>query len=184
MPSYVAVILGVVLAIIATVAACIFIMPENKTKTLNKFLYFVHKLINFKFLLIEKILKILYVFSTASVILIGFFLLFSVKENYIASILGAYSSSHWMGGYGLALMIVGPIVIRLVYESLMMFILLVNNTIAIKNKLYGDADEKKEDSGSSVKPNYVFCRDCGTRYDENAGGCPNCQKDEKSDSDQ
>ena len=41
----------------------------------------------------------------------------------------------WLGGYGLLLMILGPIVVRLIFEFLMMALLLVKNVISINNKL-------------------------------------------------
>ena len=46
----------------------------------------------------------------------------------------------WMGGIGLLIMIIGPIVIRILFESTMLFILLVQNVIEINKKL-----SKKED---------------------------------------
>lgn len=41
----------------------------------------------------------------------------------------------WLGGYGLLLMILGPIVVRLIFEFVMMALLLVKNVISINNKL-------------------------------------------------
>ena len=56
MPVYVATILGSVFAIAATVLSLIFITPENKRKTLNKFFAFLADLFNFKYLILEKII--------------------------------------------------------------------------------------------------------------------------------
>ena len=41
----------------------------------------------------------------------------------------------WAGGYGLLLIVFGPIIVRIIYEALVMFVLLVKNTIQINNKL-------------------------------------------------
>lgn len=169
---------GGVISLGLTIVACIFLMGENKAKKLNNFWYTIHKLINFKSLIISKILKFLYVFSTCVAICIGFFLLFSVK-----SYGGWYGGGKtWMGGYGIALMILGPIVIRLVYELLMMFVILVENTIAIREKLTGkpaDDDSLLQPKEETVPPNYVFCPKCGERYDENKGECPKCSGKKK-----
>lgn len=120
-------IVAFILAIVAVVLAFIFITPEKKRPKLNKFGQFVHDTLNFKYLIVEKILQALYMFFTAYVILTGFFMLFMVEDGYF--------EDRWLGGYGLLVMIVGPIAIRLVYELLMMAVLLVKNVISINNKL-------------------------------------------------
>ncbi len=163
-------ILGAVFAIVATILAMIFIMPQSRVPKLNKFLYALHNIANFKSLLIEKIIKVLYVFSTCYVILAGFFMLFSwTKVSYF----GYTASTHYNGGAGILLLIFGPILVRLIYEGLMMFIILVNNTIELR-KHFCDADQGSEvHHAEKVEPNYVFCSQCGTRYNANAGNCPN-----------
>lgn len=173
----VAYILGAAFAVIATVLAAILIMPQSRVPKLNKFLYALHNIANFKSLLIEKIIKVLYVFSTCYVILAGFFMLFSWTN---VSYFGYTSSTHYNGGKGILLIIFGPIIIRLVYEALMMFIILVNNTIELR-KHFCDADQGKElNDQKKAEPHYVFCSQCGTRYNENAGGCPNgCENTDK-----
>lgn len=50
----------------------------------------------------------------------------------------------WMGGYGLLIIILGPIAIRLSYELMMMAILLLKNVISINHKL---ADQTGKGSG-------------------------------------
>ncbi len=142
MSTTLCIVLGVMLALAATVLAVIFILPEKKASSKNAFVRFLHKIISFKSLMLDKILKILYIFSTAYVILTGFLMLFGFENLF-----GGYSyylRPTWLGGYGLLLIFVGPIVVRIVYESLMMFILLVRNTIDIRNKLYNE--EAKSDN--------------------------------------
>lgn len=121
-----------VLAIAATVLAFIFIVPEKRREKLNAFGKFLHDLCSFKFLVVEKILQALYIFSTAFVILFGVLQLFNVQRDYWTG------ASRWMGGTGLLCIIVGPIAVRLSYELMMMAILLVKNVISINRKL---ADE-------------------------------------------
>lgn len=126
-------IIAVVLAIAATVLAFIFVVPEKRREKLNAFGKFLHDLCSFKFLVVEKILQALYIFSTAFIILYGVLQLFNVQRDYWTG------ASRWMGGTGLLCIIVGPIAVRLSYELMMMMaILLVKNVISINRKL---ADE-------------------------------------------
>lgn len=174
------------LAIAATVLAFVFIVPEKRREKLNAFGKFLHDTCNFKYLVVEKLLQALYIFSTALVILNGFFLLFQ-------SVYG-----HWLGGYGILIMVVGPIVLRLLYELLMMVVLLVKNVIGINNKLKnqngdtatGDVFAAPDVSGmrevirqrreaatqTPAAPQPHFCTKCGSPLDE-AGNCPNCTKE-------
>lgn len=125
-------IIAVVLAIAATVLAFIFIVPEKRREKLNAFGKFLHDLCSFKFLVVEKILQALYIFSTAFIVLYGVLQLFNVQRDYWTG------ASRWMGGTGLLCIIVGPIAVRLSYEMMMMAVLLVKNVISINRKL---ADE-------------------------------------------
>lgn len=174
------------LAIAATVLAFVFIVPEKRREKLNAFGKFLHDTCNFKYLVVEKLLQALYIFSTALVILNGFFLLFQ-------SVYG-----HWLGGYGILIMVVGPIVLRLLYELLMMMVLLVKNVIGINNKLKNqngdtatgdvfaapDVSEMREvirqrreaATQAAAAPQPHFCTKCGSPLDE-AGNCPNCTKE-------
>lgn len=184
-------ILAAVFAVAATVCAFIFVVPEKSGK--NKFLQVLSDILNFKTLFIEKFMQALYILATAYVILFGFFMLFYVQEGYS----GYYYSrpAQWYGGYGLLLMIVGPIAIRLVYEVIMMSILLVKNVIQINGKLKNQNDDSsvrdmfavpKIERKAPVQPaapvqNNVpmqpaaFCTECGSRTNPD-GTCPNCGK--------
>ena len=164
--------LALVFAIVATVLAFVFIVPEKKRSRLNGFGKFLHDTVNFKFLIVEKILQALYILLTAFVILLGFFMLFYVQDYYYDTV--------WFGGYGILVMILGPIVIRLIYEFLMMAVLLVKNVIQINNKLKSESDQSAEDIFTA--PNIQipvstsenkFCQHCGTKVTEGAF-CPQC----------
>ena len=194
-------IIAVVLAIAATVLAFIFIVPEKRREKLNAFGKFLHDLCSFKFLVVEKILQALYIFSTAFIVLFGVLQLFNVQRDYWTG------ASRWMGGTGLLCIIVGPIAVRLSYELMMMAILLVKNVISINRKLAdetgsvgGDvfaapdveelkkAIQRKEPRPQPqpqppVQPQPVweeparpaqFCRECGSRLEN--GVCPQCGK--------
>lgn len=174
MPLIVAQIIGLVLAIAGTVLACIFILPEKKRASLNKFFQVVADIFNFKTLFIEKILKVLYVLSTLYCLIAGFFMLFS-GVSYSASYWGGESSFHSYALYGLLTMILGPIVVRIVYELLMLAILMVQNIITINKKIPAPNEEtpaaKTEEPVPA--PKMLYCTQCGTQYDANKGGCPN-----------
>ena len=129
----VALILGIVLGIAGLVLSLIFITPEKKREKLPKFFKFLHDLFNFKFLVIEKVMQALYIFLTIFVIVFGFFTIFSF-ESY-------YGHVVYLGAPGFLILIFGPIVVRLMYEGIMMFIILVKNTIKINEKL-GTPEDK------------------------------------------
>ncbi|MBR6594423.1 MAG: hypothetical protein IKK83_04500 [Clostridia bacterium] len=139
-------ILGFISALVCTILVCIFVLPEKKRPSLNGFFKGLHDIFNFKQLLIEKILKFCYVFATLSSILTGFFMLFSVETYYDYSYYGITEHTSWVGYRGLLVMLLGPIVIRLIFEASMMFILLVKNVIQINGKLKSrnDSEENKD----------------------------------------
>ncbi len=115
---------AVLSAIAATVLAYIFIIPESKRPKLNGLLKKVHDVLNFKTLFIEIMLKALYVFATALCIFTGLFGIFSALFTHASFALGYF-----------ALMIGGPIAVRITYEILMMFIILVKNVTDINKKM-------------------------------------------------
>ena len=141
-------ILSIVLAIAATVLVLIFITPEKNREKLPKFFVIVADIFNFKHLLIENILKVLYIFSTLFSILYGFFNIFSFVPGgfTVNPYTGAVSETLvWTGWKGFLILIFAPIAIRLAYEGIMMFILLVKNTIDINKKLKNQNVEKKDE---------------------------------------
>lgn len=180
-------IIATILAIIATVAAFILVVPESKREKLGRFGKFLHDAVNFKFLIVEKILQALYIFVTAYLILCGFFMLFMAPET--------WTGRHWLGGYGILLMVLGPIAVRLCYELLMMAVLLLKNVISINNKLRNQNEGKAQDGvfaapdmsalrqqlhSKAVRPQSSqnpsapnFCSKCGSPLNED-GKCPNC----------
>lgn len=183
-------IIATILAIIATVAAFILVVPESKREKLGRFGKFLHDAVNFKFLIVEKILQALYIFVTAHLILCGFFMLFMAPET--------WTGRHWLGGYGILL--------------LMMAVLLLKNVISINRKLKNQ-NERSADADLFAVPELhrtqpsqpaapvtpvapaapaqrstpfqpaeqaapaapSFCTRCGAHLDEN-GHCPNCDQ--------
>lgn len=137
--SAIIVILSVIFSLAATVLALIFIVPEKKRAKLNKFGKFLHDVCNFKFLVIEKILQFFYILATAYTIIGGFFTLFTFERRY--SYYYYSSSTEWVGYWGFVMMILGPIVVRIAYEILMLAIIAIKNIIQINNKLKNQNDD-------------------------------------------
>ena len=177
-------ILTLVFAILATVLAFIFVVPAKRRNRLNALGKVVHDVLNFKFLFIEKVLQALYIFATASVIFYGFFLLFYVQKGYN---FGGYyrSPDRWFGGYGLLIMLLGPIVVRIVFESVMMFILLIKNVIQINNKLKSENNNSEDIFATPIAsalnqqayyaaPASSICPHCGYAIEPGSTFCPYC----------
>ncbi|MBQ9805835.1 MAG: hypothetical protein IJW49_04945 [Clostridia bacterium] len=184
------------LAIAATVLAFIFIVPDKRRNNLPGLLRVAHDLFNFKYLIVEKIMQALYIFSTLYTILYGFFTIFTAFDSYTYRVYDGFGEYHyetsyeWYGWRGLIIMILGPILLRLAYEGIMLIILLVKNVIQINNKLKNQNEGevasmfdipkiplKKDDAPveteAQAQPAPSFCTQCGTMLDAN-GNCPTC----------
>ncbi len=164
-------ILAFIGAIVCTVLLMVLVTPEKRRSGLNKFFKAVADICNFKGLVLEYIVRALYIFLTILTVLMGFFTLFTQPME------------------GLLLMVLGPIVLRIFFELSMMIILLVKNVIQINKKLPGQVDdpmkldiaaavaeakaEPKAAETAADEPKMVFCAQCGTQYDASKGGCPN-----------
>ncbi|MBQ8836103.1 MAG: hypothetical protein IJ002_01180 [Clostridia bacterium] len=126
-------VIAAIAAIAAVVLLYIFVIPEKRRENLPKIGQIAHDIFNFKTLFIEKILKFLYVLFTVAFVCVGVFSLLSFTVYDYGSWGGI--QVEWHGGHGLLLLILGPIALRLVYETILMFVLLVKNVIQINNKL-------------------------------------------------
>jgi hypothetical protein len=133
-------IIAATLTVVATVLLYIFVLPEKKRDGLPKVGQIVHDILHFKSLFIEKIIRFFYVLTTVWCVLTGFLMLFGITtyEGYY------YSHTEWYGGYGILLMILGPIALRVVFETIMMGILLVKNVMQINNKLKSSEENIEE----------------------------------------
>ena len=139
MPALVGLIIGLVLGVGGTVCLYIFVLPEKKRAGLPGFFKVLHDFFNMKFLVIEKILKFIYILNTVVCISVGVFMLMSMVYVRFGST--RISTGYSMAPLGLILIFVGPVVCRLIHEGVMMMILLVKNTMEINQKL-----KKQEDA--------------------------------------
>ena len=172
-------ILAIILAIAATVLAFIFIVPSKKREKLGGFMRFLHDFLNFKFLIIEKILQALYILCTAYCICFGVTSLFSFTYYEY------WGDSHlsWGGGVGILTLLIGPFIVRLVYEGLMLTLILIKNVIQINNKIKDETGKGADPFGSM--PNireFVPARNNNARpaapqqQAPNFGAAPNAQQ--------
>ena len=173
----VALIIGAVSALICSIVLFVLVMPKSRDGQLPRFWQVVHNYFHFKQLFVEAALKFLFAFFTFFCIVCGFFLLFcSTEVRY-----GFYYTDRSLALYGLGLMLLGPLVLRLVYEVTMMFVLLVQNVIDINKKLKGNVSAGSAApvvSAAPVAPSAPVkpvCPVCGIPYDPNVSDfCHNC----------
>lgn len=145
--------LSILGAIVLTVFFCLKILPAKFDGAFSKKLpQQIHNYFNFKTLYLETIFKVLFTFLTLACIIVG--VLTATVGNacqFIGNIIDAIDYDY-MGSWiwrrlftnffsGIALAVVGPIALRLVYEIFMMFILLVKNVIDINGKLKAPEEE-------------------------------------------
>ena len=150
-----------VATIVFTILAYKYIVSESKRPGLNKLGQFLNDLVNFKFLVIEKILQFFYVLTTIACICGGICMIFAF-ESYSYTLYGqTQTSSQWYGWVGILAVIFGPVLIRIVYEGMMLFLLLVKNVIQINKRLNSqDSEEYKVPSLKELldKENFSFLR--------------------------
>ena len=105
-------IIALVLAIVGGILVY-FLFVKAKTEPKGKFAKWLKDFLSFKIMWIEPILKVIYYVATIFTVLYSF--------TFLA-----------LGGYGflmfLMCLVLGPIIIRIVYEATMMFIMIWRNT--------------------------------------------------------
>ena len=121
-------VLGFVGGIALTVWLYRMVLPAAKDGTFEKPIYQkLHDYFHFKKLYLEDVLRALFVLATAICVAMGAFLLLGYTGY------GYYKVSTFLPG--VMTLVLGPVVLRLTYEGIMMFLLLVKNTIEINAKL-------------------------------------------------
>lgn len=113
-------IVALLLALAATICAYIFLLPESKRDRLPGWAKVIADILNFKYLFLDGVLRVTYIFLTAFCILSGLFLLFS------------------KGWPGLVMMLLMPILVRIIYECSMLVLILVRNVTEINKKMKGE----------------------------------------------
>ncbi len=128
--------LYIVVALLITAFVLIVITPSNKDGQLNKVFQCLHDFFNFKKMYIIIVLKAIVIFLTVLSIIYGFRLMFGFN------VYGYHYNTFWQG---LALLVLGPVVVRLSYEILWLSISAAIATIQIRDKMYGKEESKYSD---------------------------------------
>ena len=102
-------VLAVVLAIVGGILVYTLFLNNKKLK-LNGFLAWLKNFLNFKTMMLEVILKVLYLIATIYVILSSFSL---IGTNFLLFLIT---------------LVLGPVIVRIIFESALMFIMIWKNT--------------------------------------------------------
>ena len=160
--------LGTIATIVLMILAYKFIIPEKKRANLNPLGRFLHDVFNFKFLIIEKVLRFFYVLATIACVCYGVCMIFGI--NIYHSYYSDKTYFDWYGIYGLLAALIGPFVIRLAYETIMMGILLVKNVMQINKKLKEQAEEDAYQAPSfkelANKENFSFIKNIAKKPEQ------------------
>lgn len=145
--------LGAAAVVAAMVLLYLRVLPKKLDGTFsNRYLQMLHNYFNFKTLYIESVLKFLFTLLTVCCIVVGivgvlsaiFGLLgglvdlFDYGGRYFRYLIGNFFSTV-LGSIAIA--VIGPVMVRLVYEGTMMLIMLVKNVIDINNKIKASAED-------------------------------------------
>lgn len=134
------------IAIAATVLLFIKVVPAKYDGTFSKKIFQkAHDYFNFKKLYLESIIKVLFTFLSIACVVGGILMatvgntIWAISKSIEYAALGISSGwifttyiTYFFAGIGIA--VLGPVVLRLVYEGFMMFIILVKNVVEINNK--------------------------------------------------
>lgn len=163
--------LGSIAALALTILLYIKVMPRKLDGTFdNPWLQRLHDFFHFKKLYLEEVLKFLYVLATVATVCVGVFMLLSYYESWSWSYYGGgHTTKESLFLYGLLMIVGGPISVRLAYEVLMMFILVVKNVIDINNKM----PKTNEKPVEYVAPANT-CPTCGKELPDGASFCTGC----------
>ena len=172
----VALALGSIAGVVLTILLYIKVLPRKNDGTFDKpIVQFLHDFFHFKKLYLEEVLKFVYVLATVATVCVGAFLLLGYQESW--SYYGG-SSKESTFLYGLAMIVGGPISLRLGYEVVMMFILLVKNTIDINTKLPAKDEQTapvaQEIPSAPAEPVVTTCPNCGAVLGSDNVFCTNC----------
>ena len=181
--NYTAGVLGILaLAVALTALLMVLVLPKEKDGHLPAVFQLIYDLFTPKVLVIEKLLQILYVFLTCLAVLYGIVVFFSGFFTGLGNLV-----------LGLLVLAVGPVLLRVGYELLLLLVVQVKTVREINQKLGGAASPADdpvppEAPAAPAEPGpqppvppvhhhtqpLVHCPDCGTWYREDMPSCPIC----------
>jgi hypothetical protein len=141
-----ALVIGILVSIAATVLLFIKVLPAKFDGTFSKKIFQrIHDYFNFKKFYLESIVKGLFTFLSIACVVGGVLMAtFGNTIWFISKIIygngaGWIFRSYIINFLGcIAIAVLGPIVLRLVHEGIMMFIILVKNVVEINKKMKDD----------------------------------------------
>ncbi len=177
--NYAAGALGIlVVAVVLTALLLVLVLPKQKDGHLPAFFQLLYDLFTPKALMIEKLPQVLYVFLNCLTVLFG-----------IAIFFNGFFAGFGRIVLGLVILVVGPVLLRVIHELLLLAVMQVKATREINQKLdrlTGAACRQRAAQGTEpqtppappARP-MVHCTHCGTWYREGAGRClcaaPSCR---------
>ncbi len=154
--------LTIVLSIIVAVVGIVFFLPPKNREKFGKGFKRIFDFVNFKTFIVDYVLKGLYILSTAMCVIGGFLTIFTVRTTYqnvydsnsvFSQTQATTSLSVDNIGTGLLIMVLGPIIVRIVYELIMLTIVGVKNIIEINKKM--DCCKGEEAKTETEEPTFV-----------------------------
>ncbi len=169
--SVVAVIIAFILALVGSILLFVLFLPKANENKFHGFLGYMYDFLHFKKLVLEVILKFLYVFNAAFVTLAGVFLLFINPLSSLMMLIG------------------GNLLLRIGYEFVLLIIMICKNTSEINKKLSAGASVSPIQQAPAQNPIPTpvsapsptpaaasFCGYCGKKLNPGETVCPQCGK--------
>ena len=160
----------VILALVAAIVTYVIFLSKKNENRFSGFVGWLYDFLSFRKLAVEAILIVLYIFAAILITVMGLFSLF--QEPYIIG--------------GICIIIFGNIILRILYEFLIIQILICKNTSDISKKLgkltnsstgsipgFSDAPMDDYSNPEPPKPSNE-CPVCGKKLKPTAKFCPYC----------
>lgn len=173
--NYTAGVLGILaLAVAVTALLVVLVLPKEKDGRLPAFFQLLYDLFTPKTLVIEKLLQILYVFLTCLAVLYGIVVFFNGFFSGFGNLV-----------MGLLVLAIGPILLRVLYELVLLLVMQVKTVREISQKLDNMDHAPKTSHPAPASPEsatpakreespLIHCPACGTWYQAEQGDCPIC----------
>ena len=171
--NYAAGALGIlVVAVVLTALLLVLVLPKQKDGHLPAFFQLLYDLFTPKALMIEKLLQVLYVFLNCLTVLFG-----------IAIFFNGFFAGFGRIVLGLVILVVGPVLLRVIHELLLLAVMQVKATREI-NREAGPAHRRcpcrqqgcpgdgNPDAARPARRADNHCTHCGTWYREGGGTLP------------
>ena len=133
----IAFVIGLIAAIVIFVA---FLSPRNDGKYTGAAAWF-YEFLNFRKLIVDGLLRVLYIALSITLVIYSFLNIFVGYGDFFPKVLSFFGIS-----------IFGNLLLRIVYELLMMFVIVCRNTSDINRKL-GNGNAPVPPNGTSARPN-------------------------------